>query len=299
MARFNPSPNVYTDKLIGILGQVAMDEIQSKGKVKRAKELLQQFQKHRGGGLMDEGSYVKGYDIESGLPEIGFMSPKELLEYNQMRDLLDQGAGGPDPVPQTEPMMTLASGELGDISEKPVSFIKPRKGKKDGGLTLGGRGARPKSMKVGGVTYEFDDPKDLEKKELARDQVVGTAKDTLFAISEVKKGLKYFGAAGVIPPWPAEYNKINWKANLDQLKSKLILGVMNSMKQASRTGATGFGQLSEKELEQLQNAATALRENMSEEDALKQIGIIESKTKKILQREGEDQTTNNDPLGIR
>jgi hypothetical protein len=45
---------------------------------------------------------------------------------------------------------------------------------------------------------------------------------------------------------------------LERLKGRVIVDLMNEMKQQSRTGATGFGALSEKELSVLENAATQL-----------------------------------------
>jgi hypothetical protein len=88
-------------------------------------------------------------------------------------------------------------------------------------------------------------------------------KDT---IQKAKEGKDYFGFAGNVPSVPyitGDYDKrIEWEANVNKLLSGKILEIMNDMKQASRTGATGFGQLSNKELELLRQASTALNRRL-------------------------------------
>ena len=132
----------------------------------------------------------------------------------------------------------------------------------------------------------------------------------LDSIKEVKAGSKFFGFAGVIPAIPdLQAGKVKWQANLDKLLSKRILALMTEMKQASRTGATGFGQLSEKELKVLQDGSTALKKFMSEEDALEILDKMEAKLLKIKGgrtdvTQGESLPTQaqgqqEDPLGIR
>lgn len=155
---------------------------------------------------------------------------------------------------------------------------------------------------------ELEDEKTREQREKSAQMVTDSAQDTLDTIQELKKGIRYFGAAGAIPPLPGEYSKVNWRANFDKLVSQKVLDVMKALKEASKTGATGFGQLSNKELEVLQNASTVLKRNMSEQDALRYLEDIEAVTHKILQGEDADSgggplsgagSNSNDPLGIR
>lgn len=105
--------------------------------------------------------------------------------------------------------------------------------------------------------------------------------DLLSTIGEIKKGIKYFGAAGSVPPLPGEYSKVNWRANFDKLISQQVLETLSDLKKQSKTGATGFGQLSNKELGILMNAATVLKRNMSEEDAMRYLNDMEAVTRKI------------------
>lgn len=121
------------------------------------------------------------------------------------------------------------------------------------------------------------------------EMVLASAQDTLDTIGKVKKNLKYFGAAGSIPPLPGEYDKVDWRANFDKLLSQKVLDVMTQLKDASKTGATGFGALSAPELKVLQDAATVLKPNMSEKDALEYLEKMEVITNKVLA--GDTQST--------
>lgn len=136
------------------------------------------------------------------------------------------------------------------------------------------------------------DLEDRQKSNQAKAELVkSSAQDALNTISEIKKGIKYFGAAGNIPPLPGEYHKVNWRANFDKLVNTAVINVMNSLKEASKSGATGFGALSDKELGLLQGASTVLRTDMSEEDATRYLNAIEAIQMKILNN---GQTSNGD-----
>lgn len=134
------------------------------------------------------------------------------------------------------------------------------------------------------VNAEKFDVQQGEAKKTAEVQVRNEqdfTQDMLDTIGEVKKGIKYFGAAGAVPPFPAEYSKTNWLANFNKLVSKRVLDTMTQLKKASKTGATGFGQLSEKELAVLQDASTVLKKNMSEEDAIRYLIKMENVLTKV------------------
>jgi len=131
----------------------------------------------------------------------------------------------------------------------------------------------------------------LEEDQLVKDRqsnmVKDAANDTLNTINEVEKGMKYFGPfGGTVPPQVWESDKINWLANYNKLISKRVLNVMTELKQASRTGATGFGQLSEKELKVLMDASTVLKRNMSEEDARRYLNEMKTSLMTITQGDG-------------
>lgn len=146
---------------------------------------------------------------------------------------------------------------------------------------------RPKGYKVNKPTveekkFEADMNLKTEKQSKTEQALKDSAQQTINTINEIKRGLKYFGAAGDIPAFPAEYDKKNWTANYNRLKDKLVVDLMLQLKSASPTGSTGFGQLSEKEGQRLENAATALQKGMKEEDAIRYLQEIESGAMKIL-----------------
>ena len=130
-----------------------------------------------------------------------------------------------------------------------------------------------------------------QQKEKQAALIKDQAASTLNTIAEIKNGIRYFGAMGNMPPLPAEYEKKNWEANLNKLRGNLVINLMSEMKQASKTGATGFGQLSNKELKVLQDSATALNKGLSEEDAQKYLEEIKTKVKKVL---GVEETTEDE-----
>lgn len=73
------------------------------------------------------------------------------------------------------------------------------------------------------------------------------------------------------------------KAALDQVTGQLTLQLIQDMKAQSRTGATGFGQLSARELEVLQSGATTLKGEISEARALRELKKLRERFSKILQ----------------
>jgi hypothetical protein len=119
-----------------------------------------------------------------------------------------------------------------------------------------------------------------EKKQ--EEYIQSGAQDMLNTIAEVKKGVSNFGAMGGVPSTPWDYDRKNWESNVDKLLSKRVIDLMTEMKQASKTGATGMGALSEKELAVLQNASTALKRSIGPEQAEKILNDMEQALNKVL-----------------
>lgn len=143
--------------------------------------------------------------------------------------------------------------------------------------------------------FEVEQKAKDDKRQKEADMLYDSAEQTLSTIAEIEKGLKYFGAAGDLSPWPAEYGKKNWLANVNRLKDKLVVDLMLKLKSASPTGSTGFGQLSEKEGMRLENAATALQKGLKEEDAQRYLNEIKVGAEKILKSRGTDKTYSPKP----
>ena len=69
--------------------------------------------------------------------------------------------------------------------------------------------------------------------------------------------------------------------NIGVLKNKIMLEAMEALKQASPNGATGFGQLSEREGDTLRNSIASLNENMSKQDFDKTLVTIKSEIRRL------------------
>lgn len=108
-----------------------------------------------------------------------------------------------------------------------------------------------------------------------KEMVRTSAEDMLETIEKAKVGVdkKYFGPLGELPTYATpqlftDYkSRTDWEANINKLLSSKIVNLMNEMKQASRTGATGFGQLNRSELKLLQDASTALNRRLDPQTA--------------------------------
>lgn len=126
------------------------------------------------------------------------------------------------------------------------------------------------------------------------------AEEMLSTIDEVKKGMKHFGMFGNLPSIPGSERK-NWEVNVNKLMAEKVLKVMSDLKRASATGSTGFGQLNRSELQLLKDAATALKKDLSQEDAQRYLAQIEAPLRKALTGQGvAEQSTEQkkDTLGI-
>ena len=75
----------------------------------------------------------------------------------------------------------------------------------------------------------------------------------------------------------------NRQAAMDRLKSRVVVDLVGEMKAQSRTGATGFGQLSEKEGMLLEQAAAQLNQAQSEEQIRTVLTDMRGKLNRILQ----------------
>jgi len=128
----------------------------------------------------------------------------------------------------------------------------------------------------------------LEQEEKTKQQdfeaqtIKDSALDTLKTIEEVEKRMGSFGLWGDLPSIPGTPRK-NWEVNVNKLLSGKIIDLMNTMKRASKTGATGFGQLSGPELAVLQGASTALKRSLAPKDAQRYINQIKASLNKVAQ----------------
>ena len=119
------------------------------------------------------------------------------------------------------------------------------------------------------------------------------AQDIYNTVGEIEKGANFFGPiGGDLPTWAAPSSwlpggqtpgqRTNWEANLDKLRASLSLEKINELRSAGKTGSTGMGILSDKDINLLTNAATALRRNLEPKDAMRYIKDIKDVQAKLL-----------------
>jgi hypothetical protein len=147
--------------------------------------------------------------------------------------------------------------------------------------------SRKETTRSGIKEVPISKPADLDKaqaKKIKSDFIIDQAKENLATIQEVKKGINYFGAYGMIPAIPSvQPEKYNWQVNIERLLAGKMIDLMTQMKEASKTGATGFGQLSEKEGQILREASTSLKKGLNPEDAMRYLDQMENALNKIIQ----------------
>src|SRR3990167_3225683 len=126
------------------------------------------------------------------------------------------------------------------------------------------------------------------------ESIRSTAEQNISSIQKAKEGSRFFGPLGKIPTISApsslfgEYgSRKEWENNINQLLSQKVVDLIAEMKRVSKTGATGFGQLSEKEGAILREASTALSKDLPPEQAVYYLNEMEKINKKIL---GENQS---------
>ena len=207
---------------------------------------------------------------------------EELLKTENLKNLVD-------------PSRRMALREEEEIKRKLAEQVGELRGQEvDSGTESNSDNPPPLKIWTGeydknGVKVFGDNPavelwkknKENEETNKKKSQMVkDSAKDSLNTITEIEKRMGSFGIFGDLPSMPGSERK-NWEANIDKLLSQKIIDVMASMKEASKTGATGFGQLSNKELEVLKNASTQLKKSLSPQDAQRYLNQIKNTLNKV------------------
>ena len=152
--------------------------------------------------------------------------------------------------------------------------------------------ADPNYVKPPTVSEQLKIDEEQKANDAQSEMIRGKAQQNLSSIEEAKKGSKYFGMLGGLPsvaapstwiPGGGNYDERKvWENNINQLLSQKVVDLITEMKQASKTGATGFGQLTEKEGAILREASTALSRDLPEKQALYYLNEMEKINKRIL-----------------
>lgn len=75
---------------------------------------------------------------------------------------------------------------------------------------------------------------------------------------------------------------------INKLRNEQVLNLIKELKEQSKTGATGMGNMSNKDLSVINNAATLLDSGLDEEEFKKQLAIVKSELNDIVQRLSSD-----------
>ena len=217
-----------------------------------------------------------------------------------------QFPGASKPTPEQE-MQTFKDKETFKASLKPV--LPPTEELKAAGLlNIGGKPVEDPAFMDEKEAFELESAKRKErdaaekaKRELQEAMRAEEAKANLAKVqaqdiyntaSEIEKGSGFFGMMGGMPSYavPSTYipggktygDRANWEANIDKLRAGLSLEKIGELRSAGTTGSTGMGVLSDRDINLLTNAATALRRNLEPRDALKYIKDIKDVQAKLL-----------------
>jgi hypothetical protein len=129
-----------------------------------------------------------------------------------------------------------------------------------------------------------DMAKEDKQSALQSQGAIDNAQLAVSAIDHLEKNVNYFGGleGRIAPAFPG---KIEFNKNYEFLKAKNILNILGEMKSQSKTGATGFGAMNEKELKLIQDAAQRLDVTMDEKTAGKYLNEMKQSFQKIIDRE--------------
>jgi hypothetical protein len=155
--------------------------------------------------------------------------------------------------------------------QPPVAVIDPDTGKQ----TLVSRDEAINRRMAPATALEGLTPKDIQKREatypkatLANQEIQTSTKDLITKLEKLKSHPGLSGITGLVfgrtPNVTGDARDA--QTLYDNIMSKGQIGVMMALKNASATGATGFGQLSEKEGEVLRKSQAAVDKNQNTAD---------------------------------
>jgi Ni,Fe-hydrogenase I large subunit len=215
------------------------------------------------------GGYIKG-ELQEGALIQG------MKEFNITPDEFDQAAIARDRMRQLNVPMQQAQAPL--AGQPPVAQQQPQESF---------RFKKPVDEQRLAIDQEkfAMEKQDREETRSNKSQAVIDSSDKLIeTVDHLIKNKNYFGPIeGSIPPmFPG---KIEFDENYKYLQANNVMKVLAEMKSQSRTGATGFGALNEKELALIQDAASKLNVRMDEKTAEKYLMQMKESFQKIKDRE--------------
>lgn len=177
------------------------------------------------------------------------------------------------PDEQYIPLLKLAEEGKGDLQRYALEKLAP------GSTSVGQKN----------IDREEKRRKAMEAQRKSIENVKDTSNSALRTIEKIRKNLKdgilpEAGLAGKAFAWIPETDAYKLQEHVNTLKSIISLESLEALKAASPSGASGFGALSEKELDTLQRKLGALNPDMGKSELLDVLGEIEPLFQRSLLR---------------
>jgi hypothetical protein len=142
----------------------------------------------------------------------------------------------------------------------------------------------PEAIPMTEVKAQRDMERENKADSIKSQNAIDRADSTIKTIDHLIANKNYFGPLeGAIAPVFA--GKIEFNKNFKNLQANAVMDVLSEMKSQSRTGATGFGALNEKELALIMDAASKLDTRLDEATAAKYLNEMKVNLQKIIDRE--------------
>lgn len=202
---------------------------------------------------------------------------QSMKDFNITVDEFDQAAAARDRmrqlnVPMQQAQTDATQPQMG-VQQPPMTMAQPQE-----------QSFRFKPQPASEVKAIRDMASEDKANALKSQGAIDNAEAAVSAIDHLEKNVNYFGGleGRIAPAFPG---KIEFNKNYQYLKAKNILNILGEMKQQSRTGATGFGAMNEKELKLIEDAAQRLDVTMDEKTAGKYLNEMKQGFQKIIDRE--------------
>lgn len=222
--------------------------------------------------------YIQGTVPESVMGEMIVKNggkPEDLVSLRGLRDSTRQQG---TPIPQGGTPIMSQSPQMSVPEGYRMAGMKP-----DDFGNMRSTGIEPIPM------TEIKAQRDMQEQDKANalksQDAIKSAEDVVKTIDHLNTNINYFGPIEGRMPAGLNTGKREWAKNYDYLQAKNILSILGDLKSQSRTGATGFGAMNEKELALIENAAMKLDKQMDEATAKKYLDEMKTAFQTIIDRE--------------
>jgi hypothetical protein len=176
----------------------------------------------------------------------------------------------------------MVGGGMGDAQGTPIPMAQPQP--IPTATQPQEQGFRFKPTPMADVKAQRDMERENKADSIKSQNAIDRADSTIKTIDHLITNKNYFGPLeGRVAP--VFGGKIEFDRNFKNLQANAVMDVLSEMKSQSRTGATGFGALNEKELSLIMDAASKLDTRLNEDTAEKYLNEMKVNLQKIIDRE--------------